>query len=249
MNFCNLTGKTILITGASSGIGQQAAISVSQQGALVMLAGRDEKRLNETLLMMKGEGHQLFSGDLTQEEVLFALAKACPEIDGLVHGAGIVGPTPTKFIRQADISRLLRINFETPVLLTARLLLLKKLRNKGSIVFLSTIATQSPYFGGALYTSAKAGLEAYSRSLSLELVKREIRSNCLQPGLVNTPLINNPAQEGQMEMMEESLQRYLQKYPMGVGEATDVANAIVFLLSDESSWISGASIPMGSVIQ
>ncbi|MFA5417114.1 MAG: SDR family oxidoreductase [Bacteroidales bacterium] len=249
MNFCNLTGKTILITGASSGIGQQAAITASQQGALVMLAGRDEKRLYETLSMMKGEGHQLFTGDLTQEEAIFALAKSYPEIDGLVHGAGIVGPTPTKFIRQADISRLLRINFETPVLLTARLLLLKKIRNKGSIVFLSTIATQNPYFGGALYTSAKAGLEAYSRSLALELVKREIRSNCLQPGLVNTPLINNQAQEGRMEMMEESLQRYLQKYPMGVGEATDVANAIVFLLSDESGWISGTSIPMGSVMQ
>jgi NAD(P)-dependent dehydrogenase (short-subunit alcohol dehydrogenase family) len=249
MNFCKLTGKTILITGASSGIGRQTAIEVSQLGAHVILAGRDEERLSQTLASLEGEGHQIVAGDLTDESAIFALAKDCPAIDGLVHGAGIVGPTPTKFIRQSDVSRLMRINFETPVLLTARLLLLKKMRDKGSIVFLSTIATQTPYFGGALYTSAKAGLEAYSRSLALELIKREIRSNCLQPGLVNTPLINNPAQEGQMEMVDESLQRYLKKYPMGVGEAKDVANAIVFLLSDESRWISGTSIPMGSVIQ
>ncbi len=249
MNFCNLTGKTILITGASSGIGRQTAITSSKQGALVVLAGRDEPRLNQTLSMMEGRGHQVFAGDLTEEAFIFELTKTCPEIDGLVHGAGIVGPTPAKYIRQGDISRLLRINFETPVLLTARLLLLKKIRNQASIVFLSTIATQTPYFGGALYTAAKAALEAYSRSLALELVKRGIRSNCLQPGLVNTPLINNPAQEGQMEMVDESLQRYLKKYPMGVGEASDVAHAILFLLSDESRWISGTSIPMGSVIQ
>jgi len=249
MNFCNLTGKTILITGASSGIGRQTAILVSQQGAKVIIAGRDEARLKETLTMMTGSEHQLFIGDLTEEASIFALAKMVPEIDGLVHGAGIVGPTPTKFIRQTDIDHLLRINFETPVLLTSRLLLQKKLRNKGSVVFISTIATRSPYFGGALYTCAKAGLEAYSRSLALELVKRGIRSNSLQPGLVNTPLISQPASEGQIEMVEESLQRYLQKYPMGVGEAIDVANVILFLLSDESGWVSGISIPMGSVIQ
>lgn len=249
MNFCNLTGKTILITGASSGIGRQTAIAVSKQGAAVMMAGRNEVRLRETLSMMEGQQHQLYIGDLTMEESIIELVKNSPEIDGLLHGAGIVGPTPIKFIRQNDISRLLRINFETPVLLTSRLLLQKKMHDNSSIVFLSTIATQTPYFGGALYTSAKAGLEAYSRSLALELVKKGIRSNCLLPGLVNTPLINQPGTEGQIEMMDESLQRYLKKYPMGVGEATDVANAVLFLLSDESRWISGTSIPMGSVLQ
>ncbi len=249
MGFCNLHGKTMLITGASSGIGQETAILAASLGASVILAGRNHDRLNQTHSMMEGNSHTIFAGDLTNEEAIYALAAQCQQIDGLVHGAGIVGPTPAKFIRQQDINQLLRINFEIPVLLTSRLLLLKKIRNNASIVFLSTIATRSPYFGGSLYTSAKAGLEAYSRSLALELVKPGIRANCLLPGLVNTPLINNPAQEGQMEMVEESLQRYLKKYPMGMGEPIDVANTIIFLLSDESRWISGTSIPMGSVIQ
>ncbi len=249
MDFCNLHGKTILITGASSGIGKETAIIAAKQGATIILSGRNIDRLSQTLSLLKGNQHQVFEGDLTQEKTIFELAGQCPEIDGVVHCAGIVGPTPTKFIRQQDLDKLMRINFETPVLLTARLLLQKKIKNNASIVFLSTIATQAPYFGGALYTSAKAGLEAYSRSLALELVKRGIRSNCLQPGLVNTPLINTPAQQGQLEMVDESLQRYLKKYPMGVGEPEDVANAIIFLVANESKWISGTSIPLGSIIQ
>jgi len=111
------------------------------------------------------------------------------------------------------------------------------------------VATKMPYFGGALYNSAKSAIESYSKTLALELVKRGIRSNCLSPGLVNTPLINNPVSDGQMKMVDESLERYQKKYPMGIGEPDDVANAIVFFLSDESKWISGTNLMMGGVLQ
>jgi NAD(P)-dependent dehydrogenase (short-subunit alcohol dehydrogenase family) len=170
-------------------------------------------------------------------------------VHGIVHCAGIIGPTPAKFIRQADVDRLFRINFEVPVLLTGKVLVAKKLESGGAVVFMSSVVTKSPYFGGALYSSAKAALEAYSMTLALELAPRKIRSNILSPALVNTPLLTDPAREGNPEIVDDSIQRYLKKYPMGIGEPEDVANLIVFLLADESRWISGANIPLGGVIQ
>lgn len=249
MGYCDLTGKTILVTGASSGIGKQAALSISQQGGTLIITGRDEKRLTETFDQLEGVNHQMFVADLNNEDEITGLVNNLPSINGLVHCAGIVGPTPAKFIRKENVEKLMRINFEVPVLLTGRILLMKKLLDNSSIVFMSTVATQMPYFGGALYNSAKSAIESYSKTLALELVKRGVRSNCLSPGLVNTPLINNPVSEGQMKMVDESLERYLKKYPMGVGESEDVANAIVFFLSDESRWISGTNLVMGGVLQ
>lgn len=249
MAYCDLTGKIILVTGASSGIGKETAIKISQLGGTLILTGRDKKRLTKTYKSLGGVNHKMIVADLCNEEEIISLVAELPQISGLVHCAGIVGPTPTKFIRKENIDSLMRINFEVPVLLTSRILLMKKLLLDSSIVFMSTIATKMPYFGGALYNSAKSAIESYSKTLALELVKRGIRSNCLLPGLVNTPLINNPVGEGQMKMVDESLERYLKKYPMGIGEPDDVANAIVFFLSDESRWISGTNLVMGGVLQ
>ena len=249
MEFCNLKGKIILVTGASSGIGRQSAIKVSQQGAKLIVTGRDEKRTTETFKMLTGTNHLSFTTDLLIEQDMDSLVAKLPPLDGIVHCAGIVGPTPVKFIRKENIEKLLKINFEVPVLLTSKILLSKKLVDKASIVFLSSVATQMPYFGGALYNSSKSAIESYSKTVALELVKRGIRSNCLSPGLVNTPLIKKPVTDGQMEIVDESLGRYLKKYPMGIGEPEDVANAIVFFLSDESRWISGTNLTMGAVLQ
>lgn len=249
MAFCNLSGKKILVTGASSGIGKQAAVMIAKQGGELIITGRDEDRLTDTLNLLLGENHTSILADLTNEEEIASLVAKLPKIDGLVHCAGIVGPTPVKFIRQENIQKMLRINFEVPVLLTARILLMKKLLDNSSIVFMSTVATKMPYFGGALYNSSKAALESYSQTIALELVKRGIRSNCLSPGLVNTPLIKKPVSDGQMEIVDESLGRYLKKYPMGIGEPEDVANAIVYFLSDESRWVSGTNLVMGGVLQ
>ncbi len=247
--YADLTGKKVLITGASSGIGRQTSILASQLGAKLIITGRNEPRLSETLDLLSGQGHKSFAADLTESESINNLVDKLPEIDGLVHSAGIVGPTPVKFIRPENINKMYGINFEAPVLLTARILMKKKINDNASIVFLSTVATQMPYFGGALYNSSKSAIETFSKSVALEHVKRGIRSNCLSPGLVNTPLIQNKTSEGQMELIDESLGRYLKKYPMGIGEPSDVANAIIFFLSDESRWISGTNLTMGGVLQ
>jgi NAD(P)-dependent dehydrogenase (short-subunit alcohol dehydrogenase family) len=249
MSFCDLKGKTILVTGASSGIGMQAAISISKLGGTLIITGRNKDKLKETMALLEGEGHQLLAADLIIDEDRAALVDMLPTLDGLVQCAGIVGPTPAKFIRQEDIKKMFGINYRTPVLLTAAILQKKKLNKGGSIVLMSSVVTQSPYFGGALYSSSKGAIEAYSKNLALELVDRKVRVNCLSPGLVNTPLITDPAKEANPQIVDDSLQRYIAKYPMGIGESEDVANAIVFLLSDESRWISGANIDMGAVIR
>jgi NAD(P)-dependent dehydrogenase (short-subunit alcohol dehydrogenase family) len=249
MEFCNLSGKTVLVTGASSGIGRQTAIFISRLGGKLFITGRNEAKLQETLGKLEGEGHRMFAADLTDEKQMDQLAANLPVLNGVVHGAGIIGPTPVKFIRQENIDKLFRINFEVPVLLNSKIMLAKKLENGSSVIFFSSIVTKSPYFGGALYSSAKAALESYSNTLALEMAGRKIRSNILSPALVNTPLLTDPAREGNPEIVDDSIQRYLKKYPMGIGEPEDVANLVVFLLADESRWISGANIPMGSVIQ
>lgn len=249
MSFCELKGKVVLVTGASSGIGMQAAIGISKQGGKLIITGRNEEKLKETLGHLQGKGHQMIAGDLIAEEDRETLLNIIPELDGVVHCAGIVGPSPAKFIRQEDIKKLMGVNFRIPVLLMAGIMRSKKLKKEASVILMSSVVTNSPYYGGSLYAGSKGALEAYAKTLALELVDRKSRVNCISPGLVNTPLISDPAKESNVEIVDDSMKRYLAKYPMGVGEAEDVANTIIFLLSDESRWISGANIEMGSVIR
>ncbi len=243
----SLTGKTILITGASSGIGRETAIQAAAAGASLVITGRDKSRLEETLASLSRHPspvtrHETFVADLTRETELDALVQAAPVLNGIVHCAGIVGPLPVKFVTQADIDRMFAINYHVPVNLTGKLLRKKKIADGGSLVFMSTIAVRNPYFGGALYSGSKAALEAYSKTIALEQAGRGIRSNCIRAGLVATPMIENPSEE---KMQEEALDRYLKRYPMGIGQPADVAMTIVYFLSDASKWVSGTTLVMG----
>jgi len=238
----SLIGKTILITGASSGIGKEAAILISQSGGTVFITGRDEKRLQETFDQLQGNDHHMKVADLTVEKEMDALIEELPKLNGVVHCAGIVGPLPVKFILQEHIDRMFIINYMVPVNLTGKLLRKKKVLDPASILFMSTIATKNPYYGGALYSGSKAALEAYSKTLALELVGKGIRANCLMAGLVDTPMIVSPSDDA---MQEEALERYLKRYPLGVGKPEDVAGAIIYFLSDASKWVSGTTLILG----
>jgi NAD(P)-dependent dehydrogenase (short-subunit alcohol dehydrogenase family) len=242
MTAFDLTGKTVLVTGASSGIGKQTAILMSRHGAAVFVTGRDTARLEETYHQLEKGEHRMQTADLTKEEDLSALVGELPKLDGIVHSAGKVGPLPAKFIAQEHITDMFAINFCAPVNLTGQLLRSKKVADNASILFMSSIATRNPYFGGALYSSSKAALEAYAKTLALELVPRGIRANCLLAGLVATPMIVNPLEN---QVQDDAMERYLKRYPMGVGDAKDVAATILFFLSDASKWISGTTLILG----
>ena len=255
MNEFLLTDKTILITGASSGIGREAALLVSEYGGTVYLTGRDKGRLDETFQKISHNPksqiqdhisrvtrHASRIFDLTIPSEMDALIADLPPLNGIVHCAGIVGPIPSKFITQEEIDKMFSINYNVPVNLTSKILRKKKLLDNASVIFMSTIATKNPYFGGALYSSSKAALEAYSKTIALELMPKGIRSNCILAGLVDTPMIVSPAEKG---MQEEALGRYLQRYPLGIGAPKDVAATILFFLSDASKWITGTNLILG----
>ena len=242
MNEFSLNGKKILVTGASSGIGKQAAILASNNGAELFITGRDKARLEETFALLGPGDHSMHLADLTVAEEMDALVAILPKLDGIVHCAGIVGPLPAKFILQEHIDKMFAINYMVPVNLTSKLLRAKNVADHASILFMSTIATRNPYFGGALYSGSKAALEAYAKTLALEHVAKGIRANFLMAGLVDTPMIVSPSEEN---MQAEALERYLKRYPLGVGEAKDVAATVLFFLSDASKWISGTSLILG----
>lgn len=237
-----LTDKTVLITGASSGIGKATAILASQMGANVIINGRDIEKLQNTLSQLTPSNkHQIIQADLSKLDELADFVKKCPAVDGVVHCAGIVKPVPAKFIQPKHIEEMFSINYNAVVLINSYLLQQKKINNEASIVLISTISTQHSYFGGALYISSKGALEAYSRALGLEVVSRKIRVNTLLPAMVRTEIYENTLKS---TLNEEHAKKYASTYPLGIGEPIDVANSIVFLLSNASKWITGSVIKM-----
>jgi len=240
MNPFDLTNKTILITGASSGIGRQTAISTAEMGGRLILTGRNEKRLKETLEMTSGEDHRMLAGDLEEAEFINKLTDFAGKINGLVHCAGILRPCPVRFISKKDVDETFGVNYQAVVLLTARLLRKKQLGNGASVVFITSVSADAkPFYGGALYAGSKNALEAFSRVLAMEHPDRRIRANCVSPATVKTPIFDEFFGEG---VDQESVAAYEKKYLLGFGEPVDIANAVIYLLSDASRWLTGTTL-------
>lgn len=237
MNKFSLIGKTILVTGASSGIGRGIAIACAEQGACVVLTGRNEARLKETLRMMCDvEKHCIFSADMTDATQRQVLVERLPELNGLVQCAGVMNRVPCKSLGQEDIDSVFAPNVEAPMLLQAELLQERKIKKGASIVYMASIAPRSAETGNALYSASKAAIIAYAKCLSLELAPRRIRVNCISPAMVWTNLALNGATKEELEQDQATypLKRY--------GKPEDVANTAVYLLSDASSWMTGSNV-------
>lgn len=236
MDKFSLAGKTILVTGASSGIGRGIAIACAEAGACVVLNGRNVERLNETLSQMSGEGHIVLPADLTDSKQRQELVERVPELDGLVQCAGVMNRVPCKSIGQEDIDAVFAPNVEAPMLLQAELLQERKIKKGSSIVYMASIAPRSAETGNALYSASKAAIIAYAKCLSLELAPRQIRVNCISPAMVWTNLALSGATKEELEQDQATypLKRY--------GKPEDVANAAVYLLSDATSWMTGSNV-------
>ena len=232
-----LEGKTILVTGASSGIGRGIAIACSKMGANIVLGGRNENRLNETLSEMEGDGHVLAVADLTKKEELEKLVDTLPKLDGIVHCAGIGQRILCKQLQESDVDNVMDMNFKAPVLLQTEILKKKKINKGASIVFIASIAAESPSVGNSIYSASKGAIISYANCLVVELAPRKIRVNCISPAMVWTDLI---LKDG---ISEEELKEDEQKYPLKrYGNPDDIANLAVYMLSDASSWMTGSNV-------
>ncbi|HEU0109427.1 MAG TPA: SDR family oxidoreductase [Flavisolibacter sp.] len=235
-----LKGKTILVTGASSGIGFAVAQQCAQMGARLIITGRNEQSLDKLITQLPPAAHQKIVQDLAIENGIQNLVQQIEKLDGLVHCAGLVEPFPAGFLNRKKIDQTFSINFYVPVELTAMLLKHKKMNQGGSVVFISSIAATNSFIGGAAYASSKAALEAFCRTIALEYAVKHIRANCLAPAMVKTKIFDNMAKN----VEKHTVEAHLAKYPLGVGQPEDVANACVFLLSNASRWITGITIRM-----
>lgn len=232
-----LTGKTLLVTGASSGIGRATAIECSRLGATLVITARNEERLRETFNSLDGEGHLMLIADVTKQEDVSRLVQAVPLLDGFVCNAGITKRRPISFIKEGDLREVFEINTISSILLTRALAKAKKFNKCASLVFTSSKAARIVTPGNSMYAASKAAIESFSRSCALEFASRGIRSNAILPGMVETPLIMNGALAP--EDLEKDKEKYLLKR---YGKPEDIALLISFLMSDASSWITATSI-------
>ena len=231
-----LSGKIILVTGASAGIGRGIAIACAGMGAQVILTARNTKRLQESLARLEGEGHTYIVADLTSEAERTALVQQLPMLDGVVQSAGVGSRVPCKMLSQDDIDRVMKPNAEAPMLLQAQLLSEKKIKKQASLVYIASAATTMPSAGNAVYSASKAALVAYAKCLAQELAPRQIRVNCISPTMVWTDLALVGATA---EQLKEAEQLYpLKRY----GQPEDIANLAIYLLSDASAWMTGSNI-------
>lgn len=232
-----LEGKTILVTGASSGIGRGIAIACSKMGATVIINGRNEQRLAETMTEMQGEENLSLAADLSDSNSLTGMVSRLPKLDGIVHCAGIGQRVLCKQLQEADLDTMMDVNFKAPVMLQTEILKQKKINKGASIVFIASIASDSPSIGNAVYSASKGAIISYANCLALELAPRLIRVNCILPAMIWTDLILKGG------ITEEELKEDEKKYPLKrYGKPEDIANLSIYLLSNAAAWMTGSSI-------
>lgn len=233
-----LKGKTILVTGASSGIGKATAIECSRLGAKVVVTGRNEERLNQTLAELEGEGHLAIVADLSSEDGVNVLVDHCPQIDGLVNNAGSTIMVPTQFISREKLIQVLEVNTVAPIMLTQQLLKKKKLGKGASVVItdsISGVKIASP--GNVLYSTSKSAINGFVKNAALDLASKNIRVNAVCPGMIDTHILDNGS------VTAEDVEADIKKYPLRrYGKPEEVAYAIIYFLSDASGFTTGANL-------
>lgn len=228
-----LAGKTILVTGASSGIGRSIAEECARRGAILILLGRNQVRLNSVRDSLAGEGHVAYSCDIRKESDIVDMVSSLPVLDGLVNSAGINDKSLVKSLNREKIDKMFETNLFGPMLLIREILRSKRISPGASIVFISSISAQYAAISNALYASSKGAVDSFIRVLALEVAHRSIRVNGIRPGVVETPLLDSYA-------LKEELEEFKKSYPLGrIGRPEDIAYGVVYLLSDASKWVTG----------
>jgi NAD(P)-dependent dehydrogenase (short-subunit alcohol dehydrogenase family) len=244
INPLDMTGKTVLITGASSGIGRATAVMQSKLGARVILNGRNEEALQETLSLMSGHDHIVAPFNMDEVDRLCdwvkSLTTAHGQIDGFAHCAGIQITKPIKLFDLEFFDKVMHTNLASAFALTKGFRHKRDPQKQGSIVFVSSLAGIHSLPCNIVYGASKAGLISISTGMAMELLRDNIRVNCVAPALVETSMVERMRDT----MTETQYQNMVATYPMGIGKPDDVAHAITFLLSDSAQWINAITIPV-----
>ena len=233
----SLEGKTILVTGASSGIGRVTAIECSKMGAAIIVTARNEERLKETLNTLEGQGHSMILCDLTIKEELDNLVNECPELDGLVCNAGINKLVPIRMLKETDVNNIFSVNTFSPIFLLQKLTKKKKIKDDSSVVFTSSISgIGTAAVGESMYIASKGAISAFVKAAALEFSKKGIRVNAVCPGMVKTDM--SDAYD-----LNEGDNEDLKNYPLGrYANPEEIAWGIIYLLSNASSWVTGTNL-------
>lgn len=243
MGLFSLSNKTILITGASSGIGRSCAVQCSKMGASLLLMGRNVDELNRTVSELQpGTKVEMIVADFSKvvdlELVIAEKILTIGKIAGFIHCAGVEKTLPLKKQTSEVFQSIFDINVFAGFEL-AKIISLKKYKaEKASFVFIASVAGMVGESGKTIYSASKGAVISGARSMSMELARSDIRVNSISPAMVKTPILEKMF-DG---IGEEASQNIIKKHPLGIGEPEDVANACVFLLSDAAKWITGTNL-------
>ncbi len=237
-----LEGKTILVTGASTGIGKQVAIDCAKFGAKVVLSDLNEDKLNEVVKELEGEGHVIITCDLSMEDSIAQLVENCPILDGFSNNVGVSKSIFMKFVSQKALTEAATINTFGPALLLQKLVRKKKFSKKASVVFTTSVSgVYTVHYGDSVNAMSNGAINAFAKAAALDLGAQGIRVNCVNPSVVVTENTFSGSLLTEEEIKEKQAYFPLQKR---FGNPDDISMPIVFLLSDASSWITGAKIPI-----
>lgn len=243
INPLDLTGKTILITGASSGIGRTTAIHLSKLGARVILVSRSEDKLRETISCMEGERHSIYPFDLKEidqiEELINKIVNQQGKLNGLVHCAGIADMRPLQMTKYSFVHDMLLINFYAFIELVRVIAKKGNCTDNASLIAISSIRSIKGEKSLIAYCASKGALDSAIRAMAKELAAKNIRVNSVVPGFIKTSLVNSYVESAGNEEFNKNV---LASQYLGLGDTSDVANAIAFLLSDASKFVTGTGL-------
>lgn len=234
----SLCGKTILVTGASSGIGKAVSQQCAAAGATCILTGRNLERLQQTLDSLNGEGHKMIVADLSFNDGVQQLVSEITKVDGIVCCAGVVETQMLKFTDDTEIINLFNTNAFSVIRLIRDVVQKKRLQKEASLVVISSISgVRCGYLGGSIYGATKGALEGFIKATALELAPMKVRVNSITPGMIETPLLAESSIDA-TQLEADKLRYPLKRY----GKAEEVGYAAVYMLSDATKWMTGTSL-------
>jgi NAD(P)-dependent dehydrogenase (short-subunit alcohol dehydrogenase family) len=243
MNTFSLKDKTILVTGASSGIGASCCKLLSRNGANILLLGRDKARLSDVLRELVPGDHSVLSCDLSNiediETELLPVLEKYRKIDGYIHSAGIDITLPIANLTYSHYQNIFKINVFS-ALEISRILSKKKFIPDGgsSFVFIASIMGITGSSGKTAYSASKGALISACRSMAIEFVSKKIRVNCISPAIVQTKLVEDLF----LNLSDEAVNSIVKSHPSGLGKPDDIASACLYLISEESRWVTGSNL-------